>query len=116
MTRLWDEEMKENSRILRLSTLERLGGAQEIVRTHLEGVMGRLDTNEREVCARFFDRLVTPSGSKIAYTVDDLTNFGGNLAEYLPSVIKNYPMPVYCAASLRPQTSRDMRFFMTYWL
>jgi WD40 repeat protein len=88
MTRLWNEEMKENSRALRLSTLERLGGAQEIVRTHLQGVMEKLDTNEREVCARFFDRLVTPSGSKVAYTIDDLTNFGGNLAQYVPSVIK----------------------------
>src|SRR5579884_1223871 len=88
MTRLWNEEMKENSRALRLITLERLGGAQEIVRTHLQGVMEKLDTNEREVCARFFDRLVTPSGSKVAYTIDDLTNFGGNLAQYVPSVIK----------------------------
>ncbi len=65
MTRLGDEEMKENSRILRCVTLERLGKAQEIVRTHLEGVMERLDANEREVCARFFDRLVTPSGSGV---------------------------------------------------
>lgn len=88
MTRLWNEEMKENSHALRLSTLERLGGAQEIVRTHLEGVMETLEANEREVCARFFDRLVTPSGGKIAYSIDDLTNFGGNLAEYVPSVIK----------------------------
>ena len=46
MTRLWDEEMQANSRTLRLSTLERLGGAQEIVRTHLDGVMSRLDAAE----------------------------------------------------------------------
>jgi conflict system STAND superfamily ATPase len=88
MTRLWNEEMKENSHALRLSTLERLGGAQKIVRMHLEGMMEKLKPNEREVCARFFDRLVTPSGSKIAYAIDDLTKFGGNLADYVPSVIR----------------------------
>src|SRR5262249_27574692 len=55
MTRLWDEEGQANSRSLRLSTLERLGGAQEIVRTHLDGVMSKLDATEQEVCSRFFD-------------------------------------------------------------
>lgn len=88
MTRLWDEEMKENSRVLRLSTLERLGGAQDIVRTHLDGVMAKMDLTEREVCSRFFDRLVTPSGSKIACSVEDLTKWSGNLATQVPVVLK----------------------------
>jgi hypothetical protein len=37
LTRLWEEEMKAGSRILRLETLGRLGGAEKIVRTHVEG-------------------------------------------------------------------------------
>jgi hypothetical protein len=88
LTRLWDEEMRANSRTLRLSTLERLGGAQEIVRTHLDGVISRLDAAEQEVCSRFFDRLVTPSGSKIACSLDDLTKWAGTLSVHVPSVLQ----------------------------
>jgi len=39
MTRLWREERRIDSGALRLETLERLGGAQRIVRTHLDKVM-----------------------------------------------------------------------------
>ncbi len=88
MTRLWEEERQANSRTLRLSTLERLGGAQEIVRTHLDGVMSKLDAVEQEVCSRFFDRLVTPSGNKIACSVDDLTNWAETLSVYVPAVLQ----------------------------
>ena len=80
LTRLWNEEKKENSPILRARTLEKLGGARRIVRTHLADIMARLDPNQCEVCASFFDRLVTPSGNKVAYTAEDLTKFAGKLA------------------------------------
>lgn len=36
LERLWDEEQREGSRVLRLQTLDRLGGATAIVRTHLD--------------------------------------------------------------------------------
>jgi hypothetical protein len=39
MTRLWDEEMRAGSRILRLETMDRLGEAERIVRTHLDAVI-----------------------------------------------------------------------------
>jgi len=89
MTRLWEEEMLANSRVLRLSTFQQLGGAQEIVRTHLDGVMAKLDAAEQEVCSHFFDRLVTPSGSKVACRVDDLTKWAKDLAPHVPSVLMN---------------------------
>jgi hypothetical protein len=72
MTRLWDEEMKAGSHTFRLGTLERLGGAKSIVRTHLDGVMGTLSSSEQEMAATVFRYLVTPSGAKIAYDVLDL--------------------------------------------
>lgn len=86
MTRLWQEE--ENSQALRLATLRRLGGAQQIVHTHLDNVMSQLGTREQEVCATFFDRLVTPSGSKVACRVDDLAEWAGELAPQVPGVVK----------------------------
>src|SRR6516162_10960906 len=71
----WEEEVNAGSRTLRLATLERLGGAEQIVRRHLDGVMDSLDGARQEVCAKFFDRLVTPSGAKIGCAIKDLTEW-----------------------------------------
>src|SRR5262249_15490698 len=60
---------------LRLETLNKLGGAKEIVGKHLEGVLDRFTEGEKEVCSRMFEFLVTPGGAKIAHTVSDLADF-----------------------------------------
>lgn len=88
MTKVWDEERKAASSTLRVATLERLGGAAEIVRTHLDAVMERLAARQQALCAAFFDRLVTPSGSKIACRLDDLEGWAGKLAPELPAVLQ----------------------------
>src|SRR5919201_2470419 len=75
LTRLWEEEMRAGSHVVRLATLEDLGGAQNIVRTHLDTAMGALPPHEQDAAARVFRYLVTPSGTKIAYTVDDLATY-----------------------------------------
>ena len=77
MSRLWTEERRAESRVLRLETLNQLGGAERIVRTHLDEVMSTLPPSEQEVAARVFHHLVTPSGSKIAHTVADLAGYVG---------------------------------------
>ena len=69
LTRMWDEERQAGSHLLRLATLRRLGGAKHIVDRHLATVMTRLDRGERNTAAQMFLFLVTPDGSKIAYTV-----------------------------------------------
>ena len=75
MKRLWDETMRADSHTLRLETLERLGGAEKIVRTHLDTTMGALPENEQHVAANIFNFLVTPSGTKIAHTAHDLADY-----------------------------------------
>jgi hypothetical protein len=75
MNRLWDEEMRVGSCVLRLETLNRLGGSERIIRTHLDGVMGQLSPSERRLAAAVFHHLVTPSGTKIAHTVPDLAAY-----------------------------------------
>src|SRR5262245_8173276 len=80
LTRLWKEELAHGSRTLRLATLERLEGAKEIVRSHLEHVMATLDPTQQAVCASFFDRLVTPTGSKVACSTESLEGYAGALA------------------------------------
>jgi hypothetical protein len=77
MTRLWDQEISRGSRTLRLETLNRLGGAERIVRTHLDGVMEALSQSEQRTAANIFQYLVTTSGSKIAYPVLDLAGTAG---------------------------------------
>src|SRR5262249_49361327 len=51
MTRLWDEEMAAQSSTLRLTTLERLGGAESIVRTHLDAVMSAQQPQDQDVAS-----------------------------------------------------------------
>lgn len=74
---LWKEENRSGSRRLRLETLKRLGGAENIVRMHLDETMSSLKPEEQEVAAQVFRYLVTPSRTKIAYIVPDLSNLTG---------------------------------------
>jgi FOG: WD40 repeat len=84
LTRLWAEERRLGSTVLRLATLTRLDGAEAIVRGHLDDAMRELDEASRAACARIFDRLVTPSGAKIACSESDLLAFAGPLAAHVP--------------------------------
>jgi WD40 repeat protein len=77
MTQLWNTEAAAGSRVLRVATLRRLGGARQIVRSHLDQAMEALAPDERDLAARIFHYLVTPSGSKIAYTAADLAGLAG---------------------------------------
>jgi WD40 repeat protein len=82
MERLWQEDAA--SRSLRRQTLDDLGGAQEIVRTHLDKSLGTLSRPEKDVAARIFRHLVTPSGTKIALTKADLTDYARSPGEEQP--------------------------------
>ncbi|MBI4671153.1 MAG: ATP-binding protein [Chloroflexi bacterium] len=91
MTRLWEEETGPGAArpyTLRLETLKRLGGAERIVRTHLDKTMGALPANERAAAAGMFHYLVTPSGAKIAHTARDLAEYTGNQEKQLMRVLE----------------------------
>ncbi len=75
LTRLWDKEIQQGSSVLQLQTLTDLGGAKQIVRTHLDHVMNDLPPEYQEIASNIFRFLVTPSGTKIAYTVEDLASY-----------------------------------------
>ena len=87
MQRLWEEERANGSDVLRAETLERLGGAQHIVEEHLEGAMAVLTPEQKDVAARIFNHLVTPSGTKIAHEVSDLADFGQVSVEEVEPVL-----------------------------
>ena len=75
MIRLWNEERRRASFTLRCATLRELGGAETIVKGHLETALAGLSEAERDICAMVFPHLVTPSGTKIAHTILNLTKF-----------------------------------------
>jgi WD40 repeat protein len=75
LTRLWDAEVAAKSRVLRLSTFESLGRAENIARTHLDTMMGRLTEPERKTAANLLRYLVTPAGTKIAQEAGALASW-----------------------------------------
>lgn len=72
LDRLWREELRFESPIMRLHTLERLGGARRVVRDHLRSMLATLPARDQAVAAQAFRLLVTPSGAKYAWNVADL--------------------------------------------
>jgi WD40 repeat protein len=87
MQRLWEAEREHGSPVLRRATLDDLGGAQEIVREHLDRAVEALAPGERDVAARVFHHLVTPSGTKIAHGVRDLAQYAGVREEEVRPVL-----------------------------
>ena len=75
LERLWQVERERGASVLRLATLRELGGADSIVRAHLERALESLAPTEQDVAATMFDHLVTPSGSKIAHRPRDLAQY-----------------------------------------
>lgn len=85
MERLWDVERAEHSPRLRLATLERLGGSEQIVAEHLALALASLTPRQQDIAAALFNHLVTPSGAKIAHDVHDLAEYAAvDEAEALP--------------------------------
>jgi WD40 repeat protein len=77
LERVWDAESAVSSYVLRLETLDRLGGAERVVSEHVDRALVSLDRGERETAAAMFAHLVTPSGAKVAHDVSDLAEYAG---------------------------------------
>jgi WD40 repeat protein len=87
MQRLWDVERAAGSTTLRAETLDSLGGAGQIVADHLERAIEALTPAQREIAARLFEHLVTPSGTKIAHEASDLAEFAGAAEDEVEPVV-----------------------------
>jgi WD40 repeat protein len=77
MTHLWDEEQEKGSLTLRRDTLAQLGGVERIIRSHLDLALASLTPDDKEIAARLFHYLVTPSGTKVAHNASDLADYVG---------------------------------------
>src|SRR5262245_50343311 len=87
MPRLWHEEAAAGSNVLRAETLTRLKGAGHIVATHLDAALDALTESERSAAASIFQFLVTPSGTKIALSVDDLAQYAKRRPEEIQPLL-----------------------------
>lgn len=76
MRRLWDVDIVAGGGArVRLATLAELGGADEIVATHLDTALARLSEDEQSLLAEMLRYLVTPSGATACLTARDLSEY-----------------------------------------
>jgi WD40 repeat protein len=88
LERLWRATVETGERELTLATLERLGGPQRIVETHLVDALGRLEPREQAVAAEAFRYLVTRSRRRVVQAVSDLAEWLGKPEEELVPVLE----------------------------
>jgi len=100
MRRLWEEETAAGSHVLRLRTLERLGGAQAVIGSHLDRAMeggadgsAGLTSDQRRVAATIFRFLVTSGGTKIALTAADLAELSSLSRAEIEPVLRHLSSP-----------------------
>lgn len=119
MERLWEAEVGTGSRKLRLHTLEQLGGAQTVVRTHVDRALSSLPSTDREAAVDILYHLVTPSGTKIALTAADLAEYTNRpvdrvtaLLERLAStetrILRTVPAPHGKDSGIRYEITHDL--------
>lgn len=88
MARVWDAERAAGSSRLRARSFRELGGADGIVRTHVRDALDGMAVADRELAAVVLDRLVTPSGARIAHLTEDLADYAGSDAATLRPVLE----------------------------
>ncbi len=115
MRRLWEVETGAGSRLLRLRTLEELGGTQAIIGTHLDRAMDDpveeggegLSHEQRLLAAAVFHFLVTSGGTKIALSARDLADLAEIPKADLEPVLRHLSSPKLHI--LRPIAPREGR-------
>lgn len=90
---LWKEEATVGSRVLRLETYRNLGGAERIVGTHVGRLMEEFNESDRQLAAHMFLYLVTPTGTKVAHTAEDLATYTGGRVENVERVLEKLCAP-----------------------
>ena len=88
MKRLWEEETAHGSQVLRVETFRKLGGAERIVGTHLDTVMKTFEPDRQALAAELFRYLVTPTGTKIALTLNDMVEYTGLARDKVEPVLE----------------------------
>lgn len=102
MSALWEREQAQGSRRLRVQTLEELQGAKEILARHLDEALAGLTGPEREIAVDVLHHLVTPSGTKIALQVADLSAYTDQPPEAVAPVLQSLGGPARILREVAP--------------
>jgi WD40 repeat protein len=93
MRKIWESEHDKGSHLLRASTLADFGGAEEIVNTHVAAALADVGEDARDAIAELLRYLVSPSNTKIAWTVEDLSRFTKRPTEEIGSLLTTLADP-----------------------
>lgn len=113
LERLWNEELGSGSRVLRLATLRELGGADRIVKQHVDEALTQLSESERDLAASVFRQLVTRGGTKIAHTAADLADFAEMKPEQVRPLLEKLsgePARILRPVAAPPDQSDGLRY------
>lgn len=115
MTRLWEHSADKNC--LDKTALTDLKGVGEIVRTHLNDKMKDLSCEEMQFSARIFNRLVTPSGKKVAHSFADLVIYADGPHEKVESLLQRLsdaPARILTPISVRANGGEEKYYEITH--
>ncbi|MDZ3836299.1 MAG: hypothetical protein U0S49_02870 [Rhodospirillales bacterium] len=88
LERLWHEERREASPVLRLASYDRLHRWEGIANSHVRHTLETcLSEEDRALCSALLDRMVTPSGMKITLPAEDLAAMVKAPAERVTGVL-----------------------------
>jgi conflict system STAND superfamily ATPase len=89
LSRLWEEEKRLGSQVLRKTTLvDTLGGARTIVQAHLDDTLASLSPAAQEAAAKALRQLVTPTGMRVVLGPEDLAAYTGVEEAQLEAVLR----------------------------
>jgi len=76
LSRLWEEEKRLGSRVLRKATLVKtLGGVATLIQAHVDNTLAGLSSKEQRIAAKALRQLVTPTGQKNVLAAEDLAGY-----------------------------------------
>lgn len=110
LTRLWHKAV-EGDRVMSLTHLKQLGGAEAIVRDYLFGVMSQLDETTQAACAAFFPHLVTPTGTTVELTLDDIGAYAGHMATSVERLLESLERAYMLRALMTQANLRRFEIF-----
>jgi len=85
--RLLDAEIRLNSRVARIPTLDSLGGADRLIMESLDARIGELNKPHSELFFRWCGILISPEGRALAVTEKALTECSGKLHRSVPELL-----------------------------
>ena len=87
MQHLWEKVKNDSPPVLRFELLRKSDTAKRIIETNLHQTLDRLAHKEKLLAADFLRFLITPSGTKLADTAEDLSDRTGRRLERIKPVL-----------------------------